>query len=470
MTDEPRITIEQAIRQVVAEMDEPVPISEFIDRVLLIHPSTAKGRAASIRNALRWSAYRTWVQTDAKAIAPMRTILQGVRFRHVPSRLEIKSGSLLAEPTFDIYRNPNLALDDVQILDPRGNPLPMRLIEVRSEIMTRLGPHTIESPAFELSRWFREIRLHYGDSILATVEDWEGGRFRLEHEPASRRRYEEIDRKNRELADLLFSRLEAAPNAYVGGVEAIPWAYMHMSDPRGYPGDHWVEVLARDKRMNWDGFQIRYTEDRTPLQVIIGLDEWKPTEARFTQVQGQQVYRFKAVLTHQPNLWRRIDIQGKQTLADFDGILRRAFNHDRADHMGGFWKKERRGTGRKFRAVHLGDIDPFGGGEGAGLRLAGLGLSPSDELKYVYDFGDWIEHRITLEEVAAPAKDMRYPRVAAKNEPQYSYCEHCVAEGRQSVATWLCLECSGRQERDVLVCSDCLRTHHVDHYADEILY
>jgi Plasmid pRiA4b ORF-3-like protein/snRNA-activating protein complex (SNAPc), subunit 3 len=429
MTDKPRITIEQAVRQVVAEMDGPVPIGEFIDRVLAIHPSTAKNRDASIRNALRWSARRTWVQTDAKTLVPIRTILQGVRFRHVPSRLEIKSGALLAEPTFDIYRNPNLALDDVKFLDARGEPLPTRLIEISSEVKTRLGRHTIENAEFELSEWFREMRLRYGDS-----------------------------------------RLEAAPNPHVGSMEAIAWAYAHMFDRPGYPGDHWLDVLARDKRMNWDGFQIRYAEDRTPIQIILGGDEWKPREARFTPVQGHQVYRFQVTLTHRPNLWRRIEIQGKQTLADFDNILRRAFNHDRADHLGGFWKRVRRGTGRKSRAVHLGDVDPFGGGEGAGLRVAGLGLNPGDELKYVYDFGDWIEHRITLGEIAGPEKDVSYPRVAAKNKPEYSYCTDCAAEGRQALATWVCLECSARQQRDVLVCRDCLRTHHMDHYADEILY
>jgi hypothetical protein len=470
MIDGPKPTIEQAVRQVVAEMDGPTPIEEVIDRVLAIRPSTAKGREASIRNSLRWSARRTWLQTDAKTIAPMRAILHGVRFRHAPSRLEIKHGALLAEPLFDIFLNPNLALDDIQLLNAGGAPLPARVIEIQSEIQTRLGRHPVESSAFGLGGWFREVRLHFGDSILVTVEDWEGGRLRLEHEPANRRRYEEIDRKNRELADLLFSRLEAAPHPYVEGVDAIPWAYAHMSDPRGYPGDYWSVVLARDKRMNWDGFQIRYTEDRTPLQIIMGGEEWKSAEARFTPAQGNQVYCFKASLTHRPDLWRRIEIQGKQTLADFDNILRVAFNHDRGDHLGGFWKRMRRGAGRKHREVHLGDVDPLGGGEGAGLRVAGLGLNPGNELKYVYDFGDWIQHTISLQEIAAAEKGVRYPRVAAKNKPQYSYCDHCAAEGRQTVATWVCAECSALQERDVLVCEDCLRTHHVDHYADEILY
>ena len=46
------------------------------------------------------------------------------------------------------------------------------------------------------------------------------------------------------------------------------------------------------------------------------------------------------------------------------------------------------------------------------LRSAslGLGLAPGDELKYVYDFGDWIEHKITLEAITEPQADVKYPR------------------------------------------------------------
>ena len=30
------------------------------------------------------------------------------------------------------------------------------------------------------------------------------------------------------------------------------------------------------------------------------------------------------------------------------------------------------------------------------MILAALDLQPADQLKYVYDFGDWIEHTLTL--------------------------------------------------------------------------
>ena len=130
----------------------------------------------------------------------------------------------------------------------------------------------------------------------------------------------------------------------------------------------------------------------------------------------------------------------------------------------------RRGKGKRFREIDLGDVDPLGGGSGAKLRIAGLDLQEGSELKYVYDFGDWIEHEITLEAIESPQADAEYPRVSEQNKPRYKYCEHCKAEGRKTVATWVCIECSNDEGRAVLICEDCLDKHHEDHYADEIVY
>ena len=58
----------------------------------------------------------------------------------------------------------------------------------------------------------------------------------------------------------------------------------------------------------------------------------------------KEVYCFKAFFRYRPNLWRRIEIQGKQTLAVFDSILRDAFQHDTGDHLSGFWKRIKQDT------------------------------------------------------------------------------------------------------------------------------
>jgi hypothetical protein len=138
--------------------------------------------------------------------------------------------------------------------------------------------------------------------------------------------------------------------------------------------------------------------------------------------------------------------------------------------MGGFYKLVQRGKGKSFREIDVGTVNPMGEGDGADVAVAGLGLAPEDELKYVYDFGDWIEHRLTLQEIVEPDEDAVYPRVVDQNKPRYKYCERCKAEGRETVATWICIKCSQREDRAVRLCEDCLVEEHEEHYAEEILY
>jgi hypothetical protein len=150
----------------------------------------------------------------------------------------------------------------------------------------------------------------------------------------------------------------------------------------------------------------------------------------------------------------------------------KAFDHD-WDHMGGFWKLVPRGGGSKrtsYREVDIGSVDPFDGGDGADNPIAGLGLSVGDRLKYVYDFGDWIEHEITLEAIENPQPDHEYPRISAQNKPRYRYCENCKKIERKTIATWICISCSNKKQVDVLVCVDCLNKNHEEHFADEIIY
>lgn len=97
-------------------------------------------------------------------------------------------------------------------------------------------------------------------------------------------------------------------------------------------------------------------------------------------------------------------------------------------------------------------------------------MEPGDTLKYVFDFGDWIEHLITLEEVVEAEKGVNYPRIAEQNRPRHRYCVRCNAAGERSIATWICMECSSREQREVLLCERCLTEEHEDHYAREILY
>lgn len=460
----------------VAQLDGPISRDEFIARVLVIRPSNARNPAASIRNHLRWQEEgRTIVYLDPKTIVPLRIVMRGVRFRIPLSREEVKQGFLLVDPAFRYFLRREIPYEQMDLLDEAGRSLPTRVITLKRKVQGLFGPSEYEIPALDLGDWFRAHKVRRDDSILVTVEDWQAGRFRLEHEPARQRRKhrQEIERKNRELTDLIYNLLENARYERVYADQTVPTAYARMSDPRGYPGDHWIHVVKQDARMATDGFRIRYAESFTPLERMVAEiygEEIGVPERTFSPKEGRMVYRFKAALRHRKGLWRRIEVRGDQTLADFDFILRKAFQHDTWDHLGGFWKRVRRGSTRRYREIDLGDVDPLGGGSGASRRIAGLGLKPGDTLKYVYDFGDWIEHLITLEEIVEPEEEAEYPRIVGRNRPRHRYCETCKAEGRKTVATWICIECSNREQREVLICEDCLSKEHKDHYAEEILY
>jgi hypothetical protein len=474
MADKKSPSLYDTIEQVLAQVQGPMPVDEFATRVLAVHPSRAKNPLASLRSALRSEhAGQTLVFLDRQTIVPLHMAMQGVRFRIPLSRQEAARGVLCIDPGFQYFRRQGIAPQDMHLLDAAGRPLANRVVTLKQQLTGPLGSFTRELPAFELGDWYRTHRVRRNDSVLVTIEDWESGRFRLEHEPASRRRHQDIERQNQELANLLFDMLEAARDEQLYAHRAIPTAYACLAEARGYPGDHWTEVVAHDARMRWDGFAIHYSEFRAPLEAMLlsaARQEHHQPEASYSRAQAQQVYCFKAALQYRPNLWHRLGIQGGQTLADFDAMLRHAFQHDTGDHLGGFWKLVRRGTGQRFREIDLGSIDPFGEGDGAEQHIAGLGLKSRDALKYVYDFGDWIEHRLTLEGVAEPEAGITYPRIVAQNKPQYQYCQACQGKRRKRVATWVCLQCSNAKQQDVLVCEACLTDEHEDHDAEEVIY
>jgi hypothetical protein len=257
--------------------------------------------------------------------------------------------------------------------------------------------------------------------------------------------------------------------------EAVPTVYARLSDKCGYPPDHWMTVLEKDKRMIADDWAIRYSDGR--LSPYMELERELAGEYReiqmipFSKEQGKLVFRFKAELKNNPKIWREIEIQGKQTLAELQSILVDAFNHD-WDHMGGFWKlvPRKTSTGKvRYREVDLGDVNPFEEGEGAGIKIAEIGLSEGDKVKFVFDFGDWIEHILTLEAITPSETGVKYPREIARNKPKYVNCVSCEQQGKQTTAQWVCFTCSDEHQKDMVYCAEC-SANHEEHYLQEILY
>lgn len=181
---------------------------------------------------------------------------------------------------------------------------------------------------------------------------------------------------------------------------------------------------------------------------------------------GQRVYRFKAFPTYRKNLWRVIEIRGDQTFGDLDDMMQDAFNHDLGDHLSEFYL----GSDRDWQSRGLGVIKPFGGGKGRDIVLGEIGLEVGDELRYVYDFGDYIQHTLILEAIEEAQLDVEYPRIITQNKPRYRYCKSCSEKGKKVIATWICVWCSDKEQRDVLLCEECLSEEHEDHYSKEWLY
>ncbi|MCK4431277.1 MAG: hypothetical protein KAW19_08225 [Candidatus Aminicenantes bacterium] len=390
----------EAVKQALAEANGPIKQNDLIEKILEIYPSSAKNPDASIRSHLRMEeAGQSIVYLDKETITPFRVGALGVRFRISLLRYQVNKGVLPVLPAFLGWTSYTDESQAFKLIDEQGNLLPTDIVSIKYRISGL--KENFDVMAFKLSNWFQKHNARRNDSILVTIESWEPRCFRLEFEPEKKCRIhrEEIEYKNQELADILFDMLETATYEEIYIKEAIPTAYLCLSDPRGYPGDHWTTVLEKESRMRQSDYSITYPERRNFMERILTEGEPPFDEQDFTPEQEEKLYQFRISLKYRKDIWRQIEIQGNQTLADFDSFIRSEFGHDMSDHLGGFWKLVRRGQTNRYRKIDFGNVDPLGEGSGAEIRIAGLGLQIGDRLKYVYDFGDWIEHEIILEKI-----------------------------------------------------------------------
>lgn len=478
MNQDKTITKTEAIHQIAKQMKDLMNVDEFVERVLEIWPSSAKNPQVSVRQTIRDQHIgRDLLFMDEKTLIPMQMAMIEVRFRIPLARQEINRGWLYAYPAFQYMNKPDLAYEDFHFEDDKGRAIPVNPVGVKASAKTNFGTYEFERIVFDLKWWYEKHKLQRGDSLLVTILNWERGHFRLIPEPARiRPQHEaEIQHQNQAIADYIFRELEEARYESVWGRVAIPTAYLRVKDASAYPPDHWYEILEKDPRMSWTGTEIRYADWVSPLDTIF-KDSLTPanqtlsSQKHLSKEQKKLVYRFKAFLWYRKSLWRRIEIQGAQTLGDLDNILRDAFEHDHFDHLSGFWKLEQRGQRNRYREVDLGNINPFEGGDASTILVANLKLKPGNRLKYVYDFGDWIEHRIELEAIVEPEKGAKYPRIVGQNKPRYHYCHTCKEGGKKVIATWICITCSNRRQENVFVCEACAEADHEEHYIDTILY
>ena len=93
-------TIDEAIESVLAEVNEPMDINDFYEKVLEIRPSSSKNPNSNIRNNIRRGFVGESVAfLDKKTIAPLRVAMPGVRFRIPISDMEANKKVLVIAPS-----------------------------------------------------------------------------------------------------------------------------------------------------------------------------------------------------------------------------------------------------------------------------------------------------------------------------------------------------------------------------------
>lgn len=146
---------------------------------------------------------------------------------------------------------------------------------------------------------------------------------------------------------------------------------------------------------------------------------------------AKEVFVFKVALAGRKSIWRRIAMQGNQTLDDLHEVIYNAFDRD-DEHLYSFYFPK---PGAKRRDITRDAVEyahPYMAKEpgpfdetpnnAAKAKLDALKLKPKQVFLYLFDFGDEWWHEITVEQIDAPAEKGKYSKILekhGKSPPQY---------------------------------------------------
>jgi hypothetical protein len=471
-------TYDQVIEKILREASAPMSVLELAQKISAARPSTSKDPVKAAEKKIKEAVGRQLIYLDSHTILPLWVAWQGVRFRMDLSREEVNKGFFDAGNAFSSYLPNGFKLSNLRLVDRDGQAIKFKVNAVRKKVKGILG--TFEETFYycHIPDWLRAHQVAPKDHLLVTILDREIGVLKMEHEPYKQINAELLESRNRLLADILYELLENSSHERVFLSEALPTAYARLPEKDGYPPDHWRMLVANDGRMDTNGWDIVYRDGEESMLDFL-FEEFsgtkrKPPKKSVSKEQKEQVYRFKAELKYRPKIWRVIEIRGENTLSDFNRILVDVFDHD-FDHLGGFWKLVPRGGAKRgvarYREVDLGSVDPFGEGDGADVIITDLELAVGNKIKYVFDFGDWIEHVLTLEAIEPSQPGAEYPREAKRNTPKYANCVECLKKGKETIAIYVCLTCTKTPGEERILFEDCVEKHESkDHYVEKILY
>ncbi|MEW5720538.1 MAG: hypothetical protein AB1817_18080 [Chloroflexota bacterium] len=474
----------RAIQQALQEANKPLTFDELFHAARRIFPMDANSLKAGWSNlAHSYSEGARLLQRTADGrYVWLPALLNGTLYRHTLGEEELKKHYLALETEIIAA----LWLDQVgwglekngkfwRLLLPDETPIVLKP-ELLSYSESGLSIYGVRGePA--LWAWLEQQNARPGDALILKIENVSNQQCRALFARRTDRDEVLIAQRNNALADAIYTvckprqsgiyLTDLCPKVIALGI------YHHMCPP-----DSVETIVNNDSRFMWDRDQIKLATRADHLYAAVGLRESDifdlfddkprlPSRKRPPKKDLKaRVYLFKASFLHSKTIWRRIEIRGDQTLGELDDAMRTAFRHDHSDHLSEFYL----GIDREAHRRGLGTIEPGGGGAGSEWIVGELGLEPSDVLSYTYDFGDNIQHILKLEQIGLSEPRIKYPRIVEQNKPRYYYCEHCKAEGKKEIATWICIDCSNKQQRQVLVCEEHIASEHEDHYAEAMVY
>ena len=517
---------------ILQEASTPLTLQELLAAVEAVEPIVTRNPAATLRGAINNTRLIQSAGEGRYCFLP-RAVM-GATVRHVLREEDFRRGYLAMEPDLlsalwparlEIQKRQDRGSREFQLAD---GPSVSAALEFFGAGRWGIGI------AQEWTEWLAGQGTRPGDSLLFHFSERSLEQARVSLEPAGKRDEEGVARRNRAVADLAQEVCVASPSDSLFVSDLAARLLARGAFRADCAADPLCAVLAGDPRFDFDGssfvglawrmgperpiaaveaellqlflgpsdpeaaFEVlrliaegRYQEaldcmrkggfvqeEEGEVYVDLGgplgalllgaepfLDIPSGKERRQEQL-AREVYTFKAAFQARQGFWRRIEIRGDQTLGELDALMRSAFNHDLLDHLSEFHLAR----GGRWQSQGLGYHSPADDGEGDDVIVGDLGLQPGERLMYVYDFGDYIVHQLTLERIGATEAEVEYPRAVARNRPRYRYCGLCRSRGRRELATWICIECSEVEGREVLVCEECRHRDHEDHYTQEVVY
>ena len=267
-------TISSILQELADEFDGIVAERIVYDRVLARRPSTAKNPDATIRTQLRYDAPRLgWVFLGAGELAPLRTVLVGLRFRLIPSTEELASGGIIRSTMRPFIP---VAPADVQFEDADGQTVAAR----QFSLQVGNGPFgPLVAPAYDLSGWFASSAFASGDSVLVTIRQFAPLRLQIAHEPASAFRADDVISQEHELIDGLVAAAAKVQHGPIFSEMGVLPIYARAPWRTGYPGRPWQMLIAQDRRLRLlDDEMLADARYRSPLDIIARADTLPESE------------------------------------------------------------------------------------------------------------------------------------------------------------------------------------------------